>query len=77
MVKFNSLVENPKAVEKHTRVKARVVAHAVFERMEAADVVFVMGHGNEDFDSLGSAIGVSRMARQIGKPVYIILSDTN
>lgn len=66
-----------KAVEKHTRVKARVVAHAVFERMEAADVVFVMGHHNEDFDSLGSAIGVSRMARQMGKPVYIILSDMN
>lgn len=66
-----------KAVEKHTRVKARVVAHAVFERMESADVVFVMGHHNEDFDSLGSAIGVSRMARQMGKPVYIILSDMN
>ena len=45
--------------------------------MEAADVVFVMGHHNEDFDSLGSAIGVSRMARQMGKPVYIILSDMN
>lgn len=66
-----------KAVEKHTRVKARVVAHAVFERMDSADVVFVMGHHNEDFDSLGSAIGVARMARQMGKPVYIILSDMN
>lgn len=66
-----------KAVEKHTRVKARVVAHAVFERMDSADIVFVMGHHNEDFDSLGSAIGVARMARQMGKPVYIILSDMN
>lgn len=56
-----------KAVEKHTRVKARVVAHAIFERMEASDVVFIMGHHNEDFDSLGSAIGVSRMAPSNGK----------
>ena len=66
-----------KAVEKHTRVKARVVAHAVYERMENADIVFVMGHHNEDYDSLGSAIGVACMARQMGKPVYIILSDMN
>ena len=66
-----------KAVEKHTRVKARVVAHAVYERMENSDVVFVMGHHNEDFDSLGAAIGVAHMARQLGKPVYIILSDMN
>ncbi len=66
-----------KAVEKHTRVKARVVAHAVYERMETADVIFVMGHHNEDFDSLGSAIGVACMARQMNKPVYIILSDMN
>lgn len=66
-----------KAVEKHTRVKARVVAHAIYERMETADVIFVMGHHNEDFDSLGSAIGVACMARQMKKPVYIILSDMN
>ena len=66
-----------KAVEKHTRVKARVVAHAIYERMENSDLVFVMGHHNEDFDSLGAAIGVAHMARQLGKPVYIILSDMN
>lgn len=66
-----------KAVEKHTRVKARVVAHAVYERMDSADVVFVMGHHNEDYDSLGSAIGVACMARQMGKTVHIILSDMN
>ena len=66
-----------KAVEKHTRVKARVVAHAVYERMSNADVVFVMGHHNEDFDSLGASIGVVQMARQLGKEVYLILSDMN
>ena len=35
-----------KAVEKHTRVKARVVAHAIREIMDGADAVFVMGHHN-------------------------------
>ena len=66
-----------KAVEKHTRVKARVVAHALREIMEGADEIFVMGHHNEDFDCFGAAMGVAKMARQIDKPVHIVLSDMN
>ncbi|MGF0127548.1 DHH family phosphoesterase [Selenomonas bovis] len=66
-----------KAVEKHTRVKARVVAHAVREIMEGADAVYVMGHHNEDFDSFGAAMGVALMARALGKKTHIILSEMN
>ena len=66
-----------KAVEKHTRVKARVVAHALRETMEDADAIYVMGHHNEDFDCFGAAIGIAKMARQIQKPVHIVLSDMN
>ena len=66
-----------KAVEKHTRVKARVVAHAMREIIEGADEVFIMGHHNEDFDCFGAAVGVAKMARQLGKPFHIVLSDMN
>ncbi len=66
-----------KAVEKHTRVKARVVAHAVREIMEGADEVYVMGHHNEDFDCFGAAMGVAKMARVLEKPVHIVLSEMN
>ena len=66
-----------KAVEKHTRVKARVVAHAIREIMDGADAVFVMGHHTEDFDCFGASMGVAKMARQLGKPVKIVLSDMN
>ena len=66
-----------KAVEKHTRVKARVVAHAIREIMEAADEIFVMGHHNEDFDCFGAAMGVAKMARHLEKEVHIVLSDMN
>ena len=66
-----------KAVEKHTRVKARVVAHAVREIIENSDEVFVMGHHNEDFDCFGAAIGIMKMARDLEKPVHIVLSDMN
>ena len=66
-----------KAVEKHTRVKARVVAHAIREIMEGADAVYIMGHHNEDFDCFGASIGIARMARHLKKPVRIVLSNTN
>ena len=66
-----------KAVEKHTRVKARVVAHALRDIMEGADEVYVMGHHNEDYDCFGAAMGVACMARALGKPVHIVLSDMN
>lgn len=66
-----------KAVEKHTRVKARVVAHAVREIIENADEVFIMGHHNEDFDCFGASVGVAKMARQLKKPAHIVLSDMN
>ncbi|TCS78432.1 DHH family phosphoesterase [Pectinatus cerevisiiphilus] len=66
-----------KAVEKHTRVKSRVVAHAVSDIIEKTDMVFIMGHHNEDFDSLGASIGVAAMAKFREKEVHIILSDMN
>ncbi len=65
------------AVEKHTRVKARVVAHAIREIMEGADEIYIMGHHNEDFDCFGAAMGVARMARHLEKPLHIVLSDMN
>lgn len=65
------------AVEKHTRVKARVVAHALRELIEESDEVVVMGHHNEDFDALGAAMGVAKMARHFSKKVSIVLSDMN
>ncbi|MBP3780506.1 MAG: DHH family phosphoesterase [Selenomonas sp.] len=66
-----------KAVEKHTRVKARVVAHAIREIMDSADEIYIMGHHNEDFDCFGAAMGVAKMARQLEKPYHIVLSDMN
>ena len=66
-----------KAVEKHTRVKARVVAHAIREIMEGADEIYIMGHHNEDFDCFGAAMGVAKMARQLEQPYHIVLSDMN
>jgi len=61
---------------KANRVRARIIAQTLQETMEKASHVLVMGHANEDLDSIGSAIGIAAMARFAKKPVHIILSST-
>lgn len=65
------------STEKNTRVKARVITQSLIEHMESADEIFIMGHANEDFDALGAAVGVSRIARELKKPVHIVISEVN
>ena len=63
------------SVEKSTRVKARVKAHALRELMETRDVIFIMGHTNIDVDAFGSAIGVYRIAKHLGKKAHIVINE--
>ncbi len=63
-----------KAVEKSTRVKARIVAQAIRDIVAGASSVIVMGHANEDYDSLGAALGVVKMASFLGIPARIAVS---
>lgn len=64
-----------KAVERNTRVKARVMSHSIRDTMEAADEIFIMGHAREDYDAFGAAVGVALMAKNLNKPVHIVLSN--
>lgn len=57
-----------------TRVRVRVVAQALREIIQESDRVFVMGHGYEDYDAIGAAVGVTHLAKASGKPVNIVLS---
>ncbi len=61
------------SMEKTTRVKARVKAHALRELIESKDEVLVMGHHLSDVDSIGAAIGVYRAAAISGKKAHIVL----
>ncbi|AAM25880.1 DHH family phosphoesterase [Caldanaerobacter subterraneus] len=65
------------AVEKRTRVKARVIAHALRELIKESSTIFIMGHNFMDFDSLGAAIGMYRACADLGKKAYIILDKSN
>lgn len=64
-----------KQVEKNTRVKARVKAHALRELLETKDTVVIMGHKIGDIDSLGSAVGIYRAAKLIDKKAYIVINE--
>ena len=59
-------------VEKRTKVKARIVAHALEELMSECEKVIIMGHTNPDIDAMGSALGIYRMATSLEKETYIL-----
>ncbi len=64
-----------KQVEKNTRVKARVKAHALRELLETKEKVIIMGHQLSDIDALGAAVGVYRICKTINKRAYIVLNE--
>ena len=63
------------SVEKNTRVKARVKAHALKEFMNGKDKVVVMGHKIPDVDVLGAAVGIYRAAKAINTPADIVMDN--
>lgn len=62
-------------VEKSTRVKARVKAHALREIMETKDEVIIMGHRFPDVDSIGAALGIYRLAKTLNKKAHIVINE--
>ena len=62
-------------VEKRTKVKARVVAHALENLIRESKKVMIMGHTNPDMDSIGSCMGIYRLAQALNTNAYIIISD--
>ncbi|MDE7187072.1 MAG: DHH family phosphoesterase, partial [Lachnospiraceae bacterium] len=62
-------------IEKSTRVKARVKAHAFKEIVSVKDEVYVMGHRMGDADSFGASVGIYRIAKTLDKTAHIVLND--
>lgn len=62
-------------MEKRTRVRARMIGQAIQELMSQADQVFVMGHSRTDLDSLGSALGIRRIAQMNKKECWVVLDQ--
>ncbi|MBB6674370.1 DHH family phosphoesterase [Cohnella nanjingensis] len=65
------------AIEKRTRVRARVISHALRDLMKESDNIVIMGHKMPDMDAIGAAIGVLKAAQQFGKEAFIVLEGVN
>ncbi|MCC3358995.1 DHH family phosphoesterase [Bacillus sp. REN16] len=71
-VKFYGGKTNP--MEKRTRVRARVISHALKEIVSDSDKVIIMGHKYPDMDAVGAAIGILKVAQMNHKEGYIVLN---
>ena len=65
------------SVEKSNKGKSRIIGHALATLMEQSSRIFIMGHKNPDMDSFAAAVGISRLAKTVGKDAYIILGEYN
>ncbi|WP_145459535.1 DHH family phosphoesterase [Staphylococcus pettenkoferi] len=64
-------------MEKRTRVRARVISHALKDILMEGDKVIVMGHKRPDLDAIGAAIGVTRFAMMNNLDAYVVLNDSD
>ncbi|MDG4944241.1 MULTISPECIES: DHH family phosphoesterase [Staphylococcus] len=64
-------------MEKRTRVRARVISHALKDILLEGDKVIVMGHTRPDLDAIGAAVGVTRFAMMNNLESYIILNESD
>ena len=74
-VKFYGGKTNP--MEKRTRVRARVISHALREWVLASDKVFIMGHKAPDMDAIGAAIGILKVTEANDTEGYIVLNEND
>ncbi|WP_054958319.1 DHH family phosphoesterase [Paenibacillus dakarensis] len=65
------------AVEKRTRVRARVISHALRDLMQESDRVVIMGHKMPDMDVIGASIGVLKAAQLYNVEAHIVLEGIN
>lgn len=72
-VQFYGGKTNP--MEKRTRVRARVISHALKEIVTESDKVMIMGHKFPDMDAIGSSIGILKVAQANGKEGFIVLDE--
>jgi cyclic-di-AMP phosphodiesterase len=74
-VRFYGGKTNP--MEKRTRVRARVISHALKELVKESDQVLIMGHRSPDMDSVGASIGVLKIAIANEVDGYIVLDEND
>lgn len=65
------------AIEKRTRVRARVISHAISNLFRDHKRIVIMGHRDPDMDALGAAIGIAKLALSHNCQVKVVLNEEN
>ncbi|MEH6850783.1 DHH family phosphoesterase [Bacillus pseudomycoides] len=74
-VKFYGGKTNP--VEKRTRVRARVISHALKDLVLESSNIIIMGHRAPDMDAIGAAIGILKVTQLNEREGYIVLDEND
>lgn len=62
-------------MEKRTRVRSRMISEALQEQIKQAPTTYIMGHQYPDMDSIGSSLGVARIAMMLEKDCKVIIDQ--
>lgn len=74
-VRFYGGKTNP--MEKRTRVRARVISHALKQLVQESDQVLIMGHKSPDMDAIGAAIGISKIAEANDINGFVVVDEND
>lgn len=68
-----------KTVQKRTKIRSRIIASELVGMIKNSRNVLIMGHKNADHDSIGSCLGIARLALDFCEKVNIIvnINDVN
>lgn len=66
-----------KTVYRRSKVKSRMMSHALRNLMEQCSDVYIMGHEVPDLDCMGASLGLCACARHIGKKAYMVVDHPN
>ncbi|WP_455537700.1 DHH family phosphoesterase [Terrisporobacter sp.] len=75
--KFEFYGGKSKAVEKTTKVKSRLIGHALKEIVSQSKMIYVMGHKYPDLDAIGAAVGIYDICKSLKKETHIVLDQVN
>lgn len=66
-----------KAVEKKTKVRARIIGHALKGLILDSSDIYIMGHKYPDLDAIGAAVGLYNICKGLEKKCRIVLNSSN
>lgn len=75
--KFEFYGGKSKAVEKTTKVKSRLIGHALKEIVSQSKMIYIMGHKYPDLDAMGAAVGIYDICKSLKKETHIVLDSVN